>query len=55
MREGYRIDVGVDNEDSDSKDWTYFAKYIEIETGEIKAQISGLKITKFKKWIKDFK
>lgn len=54
MRKGYHLEVGVDNELSDPKRWTYFAKYVETNTGNIKAQISGLKITKYKKWIKEF-
>jgi hypothetical protein len=54
MKEGHYIETGVDNETSDIKRWTYYAKVID-NNGKIRAQIHGLKRTKLNKWIKEFK
>jgi hypothetical protein len=48
------IETGVDNEVSEIKNWTYYAKIIDPDTGKVKAQVHGLKRTKLKKWIKEF-
>jgi len=55
MKEGHHIETGVENDPENSKDWTYYAKFVNTSTGEVCAQISGLKITKMRQWIKGFK
>ena len=55
MKDGYHIEVGVVDEVLECKKWTYYAKFVEDETGSIKAQVTGLKRTKLKEWIKQFK